>query len=687
MTRLHAKENNILKDNINYSNLDLSSRLDANGDYALQKKRHRKNSSVASRGDWTKKIYVLVTSGYLLQYAGEGSFDRLPERMLHLGKDSAAFASDLIPGCHWVLQVSAAMDQDGATASDSRSLLSRFPFRGPEKRRTSTVLMVFEGADDMDSWIACLRREIEALGGKKHLSETGKPKSEEDDMQLRAQASQRTLVVRDPNRFSQAISQDMSWEDGSLPDAQRISTDTTAQGTPDLSFDEMSMASGMSLEGRQLENLRDSAHRLSYISLGQRTFVTSDGSSLSGSPIRDSFASQTDDFPMPDAPLPEVQLRPNAMALAERRQSVLTSNAGMDFRLLPVHVARGPLGTAMAANSEQPAIMPPAIPNFSVPNSASRRYSLMKSPPTTDLSSGNTQTAPLLPRASLGSVRSQRRAPPTTLPLVRPLSIVADQPSPPVAEEPMRIPSPEISRDEVPAGEMPLSATESTQPPVEDRALSQESPHEGKARRLSAARPDQERAPPKLKLRRLSSMKSSLPILDDAKVDLPAKPIRLSATNPLITYPLEKATLPERPRSSMEVRSARRSRSPSRSQVSVRQRISLYSQQPSDRTLQISTIVVPGNFGIPGTTEQPAAPFTQELGKSLPTTPSVLPGAELLQPQRKSQKDPVNRRRSMPQMASQGPPPAPPPTRSLPPLPKKASTSAIPPMDTLRFAL
>src|SRR5690606_3098351 len=77
---------------------DLQSALDDTNRVTDRRKKHRRNLSDAL--EWTTKIYVLVTSGYLLQYAGEGSFDRLPERMLHLGKDSAAFASDVIPGRH-----------------------------------------------------------------------------------------------------------------------------------------------------------------------------------------------------------------------------------------------------------------------------------------------------------------------------------------------------------------------------------------------------------------------------------------------------------------------------------------------------------------------------------------------------------------------------------------------------------
>ena len=84
----------------------------------------------------------IVLSRYLLQYSGDGSFDRLPEKMMQLGKDSVAFASDVLPGKHWVLQISQAMDADGAPTADSRSLFSRLSFRGADYRRTTTSILL-----------------------------------------------------------------------------------------------------------------------------------------------------------------------------------------------------------------------------------------------------------------------------------------------------------------------------------------------------------------------------------------------------------------------------------------------------------------------------------------------------------------------------------------------------------------
>lgn len=58
------------------------------------KSKHRRQiSGSISKAEWTQKIYVLVTSGYLLQYAGEGSFDRLPEKSKTLSSLAFSFSA------------------------------------------------------------------------------------------------------------------------------------------------------------------------------------------------------------------------------------------------------------------------------------------------------------------------------------------------------------------------------------------------------------------------------------------------------------------------------------------------------------------------------------------------------------------------------------------------------------------
>ncbi|OCK84163.1 hypothetical protein K432DRAFT_274286, partial [Lepidopterella palustris CBS 459.81] len=208
---LARKVYNVLQENIG-SKLDIT--LSAEGDPDDKKSEKAKSSNkrlassiVANTPELTTKIYVLVTSGYVLQYAGDGPFDRLPEKVLQLGKESAAFACDLIPGKHWVLQISQTAKEDGTVSMvPQKSFLSRLRLQNASARRTATsFLLVLESAEEMDSWLTAVRKEIDALGGMKC-----RPDSEPDsndsgnpvEKQLQEKLGHRFLVQRDPNRFN-----------------------------------------------------------------------------------------------------------------------------------------------------------------------------------------------------------------------------------------------------------------------------------------------------------------------------------------------------------------------------------------------------------------------------------------------------------------------------------------------------
>ncbi|KAF2771964.1 hypothetical protein EJ03DRAFT_334522 [Teratosphaeria nubilosa] len=121
----------------------------------------------------TNKIVVLITSGYLLQYADTGPSDRLPERTLQLSKDSAAFACDLISGKHYVLQVSHAVNSEGMSITNGSNIFSRLSNRSTvSKKMTATLLLVTKDAREMNSWMVAIREEIEILGGRKSRPDT-----------------------------------------------------------------------------------------------------------------------------------------------------------------------------------------------------------------------------------------------------------------------------------------------------------------------------------------------------------------------------------------------------------------------------------------------------------------------------------------------------------------------------------
>ncbi|KAI1327137.1 hypothetical protein F5Y16DRAFT_410496 [Xylariaceae sp. FL0255] len=369
--------------------------------------------------EWTEKIFVLVTSGHLLQYAAEGSFNRLPEKVLQLTRSSAAYASDLIPGKHWVLQVVSSTETDATNLSDPKSFRSKLSMKGYEKKQVASMLLVYESPEAMDNWLAVLRLEIEALGGKKKLSETGGPESTTDRVEPRAQNYQRAAIVRDPDRFSRVITRDFSYiqknalldpteNDFSFGPSRRLSAYTDHNSSP--------TASVVSSDGQHLDNLRDSSssHRFSYVSSGQRTIVTSAGSSPACSPTRENFSSQLGDDQQGTPTAPEIRLRPNAAAIVNRRQSMQTLISTFEApppEAGPRQYSKAPSLLNIDHERPPPALGIPTVRNFSVP-STGKRFSL----------SGT------LPNSS--SPPAYRKSPPTALSMARPLSIVIDQPSP-----------------------------------------------------------------------------------------------------------------------------------------------------------------------------------------------------------------------------------------------------------------
>ena len=188
-----------------------------------------------------KKIFVLVTSGYLLQYTDNGPSDRLPEKMLHLGKDSAAFACDLLPGKHYVLQVSQTVDENGVIVVNSGSILSKLGIRSSAaKRMASSFILIMPNAEEMKLWMTAIRREIEALGGEKVRPDTAirlKNTTASDskiDLKKTPSQSHRYQVKRNPSNVSKVTSPvsspqpDQTTFPAALKDPPRKSEDETA---------------------------------------------------------------------------------------------------------------------------------------------------------------------------------------------------------------------------------------------------------------------------------------------------------------------------------------------------------------------------------------------------------------------------------------------------------------------------
>ncbi|MCJ1228596.1 hypothetical protein MMC12_005257 [Toensbergia leucococca] len=389
----------------------------------IHNKHRRQNSGSTSTCEWTEKVYVLVTSGYILQYAGEGSFDRRPEKVLQLGESSAAFACDAIHGKHWVLRVSRFSGEDGTVSSGSKSLFSKLPFRGDSKRSTSNFLLVLGSPEEMDSWLVAVRKEIEALGGKQYLPDVGKRRPTNEALRaLQEKQNRRFVIKRDPTQFSRHgspplgtrsgdESRDVRWTKPvvNVPSPHPAMRDSVANrrsmDSPSISF------TTVSTDQAYLDRVRDSS-RMSYSSAGAKTLTTSERSSPGPSPARANFnldvlPSNFGGIATTTATYPNTRRRP-MQAIPKQVESRPMSP---DYHSSP----RSPRSQSFYSSSRARSISP-AAPSLSAP-SFSKRYSEMSIP------------ALSTPPTSITVHSSPRSSRDESEPLERPTSFIGKLPS------------------------------------------------------------------------------------------------------------------------------------------------------------------------------------------------------------------------------------------------------------------
>jgi len=297
------------------------------------------------------KIYILVTAGYVLQYAGDGSFDRMPEKVLKLGKDSAAFACDLIPGKHWVLQISSHALDDGTTEAGPRnSLLSRLRSQNAAVKKAATsFLLVLESAEEMDAWMSVVRKEIDNQGGMKAKDESSRASSSTDDTRETRSSdttSHRYLVQRDPKAPSRIGAVDSplqsqygsprivtsEWDSNRSERTTSVAESSSGQsyrpGNQRLSMEASSIATTpVSQDQYQLDSLRGRS-RFSFMSTatsvsGPGTRNTSRESSPGPqSPLKEGFPTTSEPEPLRSAmSLKSFHMNPSN-AVASRRRSM-----------------------------------------------------------------------------------------------------------------------------------------------------------------------------------------------------------------------------------------------------------------------------------------------------------------------------------------------------------------------------
>jgi hypothetical protein len=630
-----------------------------------EKLRTKHRRRISFKSDWTEKIYVLVTSGYLLQYSGEGSFDRLPEKMMQLGKDSVAFASDVIPGKHWVLQISQAMNIDGTPAADARSLFSRLNFRSTDYRRNATsFLLILDSAEELESWITTVRREIEALGGKKYVSETGKPKAEEGQ-QLKERPSLRYIVKKDPDRFSNPPtprdpSSDSPWrqplDHGNL-DPNTVGLKNHQILVSSTKRFSIATSSG-SHDSQQQEPPKDNSYRLSYMSSDQRTLVTSRSSSPTCSPIRDTFKtfeeSQVSQF------TEEIRPRPNATAISDRRRSLqMIQNPAIDFLSSRASYARphsiyGGPGRNLSAPSAP-------TPNFSIPHSVSKPYSTAKTP---EIAGIPDLIKPESPDAAPESVKTRIKNPKTPS-AVRPLSPVLDSPS--KVRQPL-VYSPTGSQNALerrPSVSRVSTHTPTGSPPTVSPSTADSS---GSFRRPSVTPPN---IPPKSPRR--YSMQLQPPRLS-GEIETPIKIAAQELPPHMVPLPPSPPPLP----SGFSDHIIDRPRPPSRSRAQhLRLPQTSKPRRPASmhflgQTITPTRQTIPPPNGtltaVSPTTQAVPRPLLPPISiRSASKSPPCISPRQRLKQNADTRKD-LRGPRSMPQLLN-GPPPAPPPNCALPPIP------------------
>ena len=126
-------------------------------------------------GPGKQNIYILVTSGYILQYAGDGPCERKPQKILKLCAESAAFASDLIPGKPYVLQVLQKPDDSNINIyAPKKSLLSKVISAShlPKRRYVRSMILVFSDPNEMNGWMESIRKEVDRLSGRRNRPDT-----------------------------------------------------------------------------------------------------------------------------------------------------------------------------------------------------------------------------------------------------------------------------------------------------------------------------------------------------------------------------------------------------------------------------------------------------------------------------------------------------------------------------------
>ncbi|KAK5118765.1 hypothetical protein LTR85_007971 [Meristemomyces frigidus] len=413
---------------------------------------HVTNGS-ATHVELPRKIFVLVTSGYLLQYADSGPSNRLPERVLELGQESAAFACDLIPGKHYVLQISQAVNQQGVMIANSGSILSKLGIRSAAaKRMTSNFLLIMPNAAEMNSWMVAIREEIHTLGGKHPRPDTAtrprtRPAVETDDsfgeLKKVPSRSHRYQAKRDPSKVS-LISKPSAEALDMLPPPPRIRDDDESSETgtiegleqeaeqlaeearsppmkPHREPDAQSISSSIAVSEQQhrLSSLRNS-QRMSHATFAT-TVATSRTNSLSESPQSDQSLKGSSEMSR-DSTQTRLSYRTLSSYAMGRRRSAMPMPFAREKPLPALDVSAQPQRHSTFAGSAESPVTGRNSP-LPVPAASPRKLAVANSEPNLKAAAAEVNRAKhdsKMPSPPLLSAEASDR----------PLSVIGDLPSP-----------------------------------------------------------------------------------------------------------------------------------------------------------------------------------------------------------------------------------------------------------------
>ncbi|KAL6719838.1 hypothetical protein ACLMJK_001759 [Lecanora helva] len=364
--RLHANRRASVNDQFgSYTEEHISSK-------SQKEKRLKRHTAleILSKGEWTQKIFILVTSGYLLQYTGEGNFDRLPEKLMPLTPESAAFASDAIPGQPYVLQVSQVCDDQGTLDKEaSKSMLKKLGLRNEMRRSTSTFLLVLESADEMSAWLAVVRKEIHVIGGREYKADEFESSEIQQPVRsLQQKPSQRYLIKRDPNQFAYKAGDSRSRSIVDKDDG--VEEDTTKVITIPIppTNNRLSLATQSSTVSSSVSNSTNRSHLDRLRESPRESYTSSNAHSVPSS--RASSPDPYTDTTQTELSLPDLTC---AFAKNHAKHGQIPKATVSDQRSLS-YTDNPSLHQPAAQNSEQIWTLSPTAPNFSVPR-FSQRYS------------------------------------------------------------------------------------------------------------------------------------------------------------------------------------------------------------------------------------------------------------------------------------------------------------------------